>query len=386
MSPIPDAARPPVAPVPVSLAMRLERPVRWLRKMVAFVQEEWRSPVRLPWALTWRAWCLGFTRRTCLYYDLDRNDPSDYLSDYQQNVRTPSINGPMNDIVFSKLGFHLLMRWCGGPCPRLLAVIRDGVVLPSEGGVARDTRRWLEARLAEEGRLVMKPVRAFKGYGFMALAQNPAGWTLNDVPVEPDEATALVRSLDNYIVTTYAQQAAYAREIYPRTANTVRMLTLWDIDEHRPFVAAVAHRFGTSRSGPVDNWRGGMGGLSASIDPETGRMGRGATFENGQLTWHLKHPETDAKIAGVVVTRWDELRDAILALAARLAFAPDLAWDVVVTDEGFEILEVNGASGMVLFQVHRPLLADPRVRRFYEHYGVVPPRRQPPVSAGHPLP
>lgn len=365
----------PVTPVPVSLAMKLEEPVRWLRKMAAFAQEELHSPVRLSLASTWRAWRLGFTRRTYSYYGLDRNNPADYLSDYQQNVRTRRINGANGELIYSKLGFHLLMEWCGGPCPRLFGVVNRGVVMPVQGGRVTDVRRWLEERLDAEGRLVIKPVHAFKGRGFIVLQQDGTDWTLNGNPMGREDVTALVRSIPNSIVTSYARQAAYAQAIFPRTANTVRMLTLWDFDMQAPFVAAVAHRFGTPRSEPVDNWRYGMGGLSVAVDAQSGLLGRGVTFEDGRLVWYEKHPDTQAPIAGVQVARWGEVRDAILALARRLPFLPDLAWDLIVTETGFEVLELNGGSGMPVYQVHGPLLADPRTRRFYESYGVVPARK-----------
>jgi hypothetical protein len=37
------------------------------------------------------------------------------------------------------------------------------------------------------------------------------------------------------------------------------------------------------------------------------------------------------------------------------------------------ILEANGNSDVNLLQVHGGLLAEPRIRRFYESYGVLAP-------------
>lgn len=47
---------------------------------------------------------------------------------------------------------------------------------------------------------------------------------------------------------------------------------------------------------------------------------------------------------------------------------PYVEWDVVPTDEegGFAVLEANSYSGMKALQVHRPLLDDERVKRFYD--------------------
>lgn len=60
------------------------------------------------------------------------------------------------------------------------------------------------------------------------------------------------------------------------------------------------------------------------------------------------------------------------ALAGRFPQLPYVGWDIVVTDPGeFTVIEGNTCSGVRVFQVHRPLLDDPRVRRFYEHHDVI---------------
>ena len=51
--------------------------------------------------------------------------------------------------------------------------------------------------------------------------------------------------------------------------------------------------------------------------------------------------------------------------------APAIAWDLVVTRDGCSVLEGNGPPDVFVWEVHTPLLADPRVRRFYEDHGVI---------------
>jgi len=61
----------------------------------------------------------------------------------------------------------------------------------------------------------------------------------------------------------------------------------------------------------------------------------------------------------------------VLHLASLLSFCPYIGWDLLVTDDDVVVLEGNDGPDLKLHQVHRPLLADPRIRRFYEHHGVV---------------
>jgi hypothetical protein len=45
---------------------------------------------------------------------------------------------------------------------------------------------------------------------------------------------------------------------------------------------------------------------------------------------------------------------------------------VLLTGDGeFTVLEINSTPGMINTQVDRRVLDDPRVRRFYEHHGVL---------------
>lgn len=79
-----------------------------------------------------------------------------------------------------------------------------------------------------------------------------------------------------------------------------------------------------------------------------------------------------ARIEGVEVPRWQAIRDEILNMAAALPETPYLVWDLMVTSPGeFVVIEANNSAAVRFPQLHRPLLADPRVRKFYEYHNVL---------------
>jgi zona occludens toxin (predicted ATPase) len=173
---------------------------------------------------------------------------------------------------------------------------------------------------------------------------------------------------ERYLVTEFCGQADYARRIYPDAAKTIRILTLGTDDVS---VAAAAHRFGSGRTGALDNFS--QGGLSALVDLETGKLSVAAEpLPDGGVARHETHPDTGGRIAGVTVPGWAHIRDRIRTVAAGTAGMAHVGWDVVVTGPGeSRIIEGNGFPDPDLIRVHRPLLADEDVRRFYRDHGVL---------------
>jgi hypothetical protein len=221
------------------------------------------------------------------------------------------------------------------------------------------------------GKLVLKPCIGGGGRGIVIYEWQDGVHLVSGGKAADGDLVRLFRS-EPYIVSPYIHQAEYARTIFPDVANTVRVLTMYDDEAEEAFMAAAVHRFGVRRSGAVvDNW--GRGGISAGIELASGRLtcGYGFPFQ-GELHRYPIHPETGAAIEGVKIPGWPEVRDGILDLARRLPFLPYIGWDIIITDKGgYVIIEGNNRPDINLLQVHRPLLADARVRRFYERHGVV---------------
>ena len=138
-----------------------------------------------------------------------------------------------------------------------------------------------------------------------------------------------------------------------------------------PFIAAAAHRFGTDRSAPVDNCN--AGGITSNIDLETGVLSKGILtyFDGNSLTWLDNHPDTGSRISGVQVPGWEDIKMKILDTSAEISHLKYIGWDIVVTENGFVVLEGNNGPDIKLHQVHVPLLRNPMTREFFKFYGVV---------------
>jgi hypothetical protein len=130
------------------------------------------------------------------------------------------------------------------------------------------------------------------------------------------------------------------------------------------------HRFGRSRSFPVDNFHQGRGGVCAAVDSGSQTLGTAVSLDRqNRREWHSVHPETGSQIEGVTIPGLAAALEGVLAAARCFPEATCVGWDLLITDGGFSILEANAPPGIVVSQAHAPLLADPRTARFFKSHG-----------------
>jgi len=347
----------------------------WLRGFLQFfraILNEARSGVNMRWGERMQAWRLGFNSVSWKIYDLPENDPSQYLPDFPAIVKGYRINGFFNSIISNKLILSRLLAAHQVPHPAVVSVVLGGKLYEEDAAFEADMSAVLSRTLERYPSQVFRPTWTGSGQGVFFLRKEDGRLALNNQEISLEEVCTLVSQLDRYMATEFLQQDTYAQEVYPDTANTIRILTLWDLDLGEPYVAGIVHRFGTADSGLLDTWNRGAGGLCAAIDQATGRLGKAVQrSRDNRMIWHSVHPDSGAVIEGLRVPELGRYIQGTLKTAARLPYCPMIGWDVLPTQEGFSILEANTQPGIALMQVHKPLLEDRRTKRFFQHWGLV---------------
>jgi hypothetical protein len=348
----------------------------------------------IPWRRRLWLYRRGFTSRSHALFDLDEDTYRHYVSDVQHEL-ADGIAGRWDAVVNNKLTFYLAFGSFDEHLPALYGVLDGGRLrrssplmsapsweeAPPASALADDGRShegaeatdWVTRYLDEHTALVLKPIYGHGGRGVLVCraADRDGRYSVNGEPKTAREFAALLDDLEEYLAWAFVEQADYAEELFPGSTNTLRILTMWDYETDEPFVGGVVHRIGTGESAPVDNWS--RRGLSAEVNDD-GELSSGAQWlpSLGEVRWYDVHPDTGARIEGTRVPNWSAVRDGILEMAREVPYLPRLGWDVVVTGDGeFVVLEANAHTATRTLQVHRPLLRDPRVRRFYEYHECV---------------
>ena len=347
-------------------------------------------------------WRRGFTSRTDMLLDITEENYTEYLSEYQESV-THTINGRWRAAMDNKLTSYLLLQPFDEHLPALYGVAENGVVrryptyesshtdppvaeLSADGGFSGfgrfggfdgfkefDAVEYLDDLLDTVGTAVLKPVFGSGGRGVCIVSRGErAPFEVNGEPYSRRQFAELVSDLDQSLVTEYIEQSAFMDELYPRSTNSVRILTMWDYEANEPFVALAFARVGSEASAPLDNLH--QGGLLVGVDHETGELvGASAISDmNAPSVEHIEtHPTTGARLVGRSIPGWESIADEVVRMASGVPQLRYIGWDVLPTDDGFRVLEVNSAPDVLSPQIHYRFLRDPRVRRFYEHHGVL---------------
>lgn len=344
----------------------------------SFVNAEFENVRRfdIPWRRRLWLYRNGFLSEKGALWDLSEDTVDEYLSDFQGRASVLGrIDGPYGVGLKNKVLYHLTVsRTHDELLPEVHGLVRDGEFVGTGRFDGVESASQLLAILEGE-RVVAKPTTAAKGDGVHVLDGRDDRFHMNGRPVTEGELVDHLTGGRDRILEAYVDQADYAAEIYPEAVNTVRIVTMVDPDTGAPFVAAAMHRFGTVTSGTIDN--ASAGGISAGIDVETGEIAEAAVPERDgptAITWTETHPTTGTRITGTTVPEWERVKKTVLDLASEYGWIwPYVGWDVVVTDDDGSITVIEGQRdfGTRFLQVHQPLLADERVRRFYEHHGIV---------------
>ena len=134
-------------------------------------------------------------------------------------------------------------------------------------------------------------------------------------------------------------------KFHPSSVNGVRITTVRVGDEvhiyHPWFKIGRNGQFVTSAA---------YGTFDAGIDPETGVVCTPGVTESNEC--FEIHPDTNVPILGFQIPRWDEAIKLVKELAQKLPTISYVGWDVVLTPEGWCVMEGNfrGAFMWQLFE------------------------------------
>jgi Sugar-transfer associated ATP-grasp len=292
----------------------------------------------------------------------------DYLTDLQRQFTRFINSKPARELLEDKLLFERVVGYLACvPTNYLYCDDRRPVVVSDEWDAITRCR---DPEITH--RLVLKRARGGGGIRIKFIEMRQGTVRLGDKTMSLTDFYGFFARRDENLLCKFIEQSDFCHKIYPHTTNTLRIICMRE-SNGEPFIGRAVLRLGTQKSKGVDNF--GQGGLAASVDLETGTLGRAVehyTKAPRPPSIYPCHPDTNTPIAGEALPGWEGARDVVLRLMHQLPFLNYVGWDVIMTNSGPVILEGNNYSGVRLAQIDQGLLSDNRVRAFYQRFGIVP--------------
>lgn len=252
---------------------------------------------------------------------------NDYLENQQKGVNENSYNNKWNL-------YHLFNQY-NIPSPKVIALMKGGKLFDvNNQSISCQT---FASTLRNDKKYFFKPVDGSGGTGIEVLKGDSFG--------QCDKFVNQLNVRNTYVVQEGIEQRKDFMQINASSVNTLRIITQYNGDS--PKICACVMRIG--RNGKdVDNSH--QGGMSCTINLNDGTLSETATAEHGGGTFY-EHPDSGFVFKGKRIVGWDEIKNAVLSYARNFPELKDLGWDIAITPDGVQVIEMNLGFGIAHLQV-----------------------------------
>lgn len=326
-----------------------------------------KTDFRVPFSVKLRYALRGFSVNEYVWYGLDHNDYRTYISEFER-LRSRVINGEYKFVLDNKLVFEEIFGKYTF-VPRNYALIEDGWVHPLHDTQVNNEN--FPDFLQHAGKTILKWLDRGGGSGTYFFEYRDGNLFANGEICTREQLEKIRCRKGRAILCQYVSQSAFSASLYPHTTNTIRIVCAKKRGETECRIIAAVQRIGCEASIPVDNVS--SGGMTSVIDLETGELSYGIAKlgpkERRMKKFHA-HPDSQTQISGKVIPDWDKLKQAIVDLTNKVPYLNFVAWDVLLTEEGFCIIEGNASSGCGIFQMEHGV-RNSTLGDIYRSYGVI---------------
>ena len=189
---------------------------------------------------------------------------------------------------------------------------------------------YLESRRGKD--TILKKVNGECGDGVYLLSSRGNEWLVNHKPTRLED---LLRQIERseYIIQDRIVQHEMLNRINPSCVNTIRFVTIIDNNMQ---VQEFSHFLRVGVGGSITDNRA-LGGYAVNIS-EDGVLGDKGIGHHKCIT---VHPDTGFVFAGYRLPYWNEVRELVKNVHAKLPDIKSIGWDVAITPNGPVLIEGN---------------------------------------------
>ena len=309
----------------------------------------------------------GFLSDKISFYSLNENNYKNYLSDFDYKKLHP-INGEFSKWIDDKLTTKLILHPFSEYLPEYYFHVVNGEILrlfdlpESFKTSINDILEFLK----NKNYVAAKKQSGSSGIGFYKLGYESNNYFINNVLCSENEMINLIKQwlkikVGGYLITEYLTPHSNLRKIWDKTPNTLR-LTIGRLPNQAPKIIGLYTRFGTSKTGVIDN--ASSGGVFCKVNLENGFFYDAKLIENKKIIDCKYHPDSNILIEGFF-PNWAPLIQKVIDICSFIQQIKYMGVDVIITDSGFKIIEINSHPSIEFFQYDTPIFNNQTSKNFY---------------------
>ena len=305
----------------------------------------------------------GFFSNKIQLYNLNEKNYHKYLSDFEYHSLYP-INGKASNWINDKLTLKYILNPFDDYLPKYYYQINNGKVLKLMDCKSEfsDDVYGLINLLKQEKHIAIKLIAGSLGNGFYKISYINNEFYKNEDMISENELIDFITSLKNHVAIEYINAHNRIRQIFDKTPNAIRIMTIKDENYENHIVAAFI-RFGTKKTGFIEH--GQVGGIFATIDIDSGKFSNAKILKNGQGVNLTYHPDTGQILEGYI-PNWSLVKDEIQKMCDYIRQVKYMGWDIAITDDGFKVLEINSHQLLNGIQMYNPLYENEHSCKFFK--------------------
>lgn len=301
-------------------------------------------------------------------YGLDDENYKRYLSDFDYYKIQP-INGRFSKWIDDKLTMKYMLQPFDEYLPKYYyqlnnngkrAVVTRLMDCPEEFG---EDVMAIMGLLEIIGCLAAKLISGSRGDGFYKIAYSENYYYVNNILITRNEMINFIKNLDGYILTEYLFTHKDLGQIWDKTPNTLRLLTVKE-DNANPQIAYTYIRFGSETTGLVDNMHAGS--VAAFVDIDNGYFTNGRVIINDEWAERKLHPDTKVSLEGTLPF-WGQIKETVLAICNYIPQIRLMGFDIVITNNSFKIIEINSLPAIGAHNYQCPIYTNDKCKDFFRN-------------------
>jgi hypothetical protein len=322
----------------------------------------------------------------------------DYALNYLNSAQfsrelDPILNPPeWHYILNDKLIFNTYCRQHELPVARQFGFYHKHFGFLADGGKLLDQHDLSDFLMKEKPEnLVLKPPDTFGGLGILVFSNiqyddeiifnssNGDSVKFRELAIRLDSLLNNEKNIRGFVLESMIEQHQVLRRIYSHSVNTLRIITYLTKDGY-PKIFRTRMRLGR-KGNLVDNVS--QGGISASIDIETGKILYGLSISSRGDSLLTDHPDTGVRFTGVEIPHWQMILDLCRKAAKAVPLQRFVGWDIAVGKSGPVLIEGNSSGVEVAYdQFGNNGFMTEEFRNDMLEYGIRFPDRLPRINPG----